>query len=57
MHCSLLAEQAIKAAIHDYKEKQKKLKGKKEEKGAKNMGEEIERIKHNLETKAEEVKL
>ena len=50
MHCSLLAEQAIKAAINDYKKKQEKLKDV-------DLKEETERVKRNLEEKAEEIKL
>ena len=52
MHCSLLAEQAIKAAISDYKTKQGKRQG-----GKTDLKSETERIKKNLEEKAEEVKL
>eukprot|EP00831_Metopus_contortus_P028770 TRINITY_DN23814_c0_g1_i2.p1 TRINITY_DN23814_c0_g1~~TRINITY_DN23814_c0_g1_i2.p1 ORF type:complete len:173 (-),score=48.00 TRINITY_DN23814_c0_g1_i2:23-541(-) len=52
MHCSLLAEQAIKAAIKDYKSKQGKS-------GADSIDiqKETERIKKNIEEKAEEVTL
>ena len=52
MHCSLLAEQAIKAAIEDYKKKQGNNKGKKID-----VKEETERVRKNIEEKAEEVKL
>ena len=52
MHCSLLAEQAIKAAIADYKNKKGKAAGAKID-----VKQETERIKKNLEEKAEEVKL
>eukprot|EP00826_Nyctotherus_ovalis_P053940 TRINITY_DN703_c0_g3_i4.p1 TRINITY_DN703_c0_g3~~TRINITY_DN703_c0_g3_i4.p1 ORF type:complete len:179 (+),score=61.67 TRINITY_DN703_c0_g3_i4:78-614(+) len=52
MHCSLLAEQAIKAAIKDYKKKQEKA-----GKGDADLKEETERVKKNLEEKAEEIKL
>ncbi len=54
MHCSLLAEQAIKAAIADYKNKQGKAKAGAEKVDVQS---ETERIKKNLEEKAEEVKL
>ena len=50
LHCSLLAEQAIKAAINDYKKKQDNIK-------KIDIKEETERIKKNLEEKAEEIKL
>ncbi len=52
LHCSLLAEQAIKAAIADYKKKQMG-RGKK----VGDIKEETERVKKNLEEKAEEIKL
>ncbi len=56
MHCSLLAEQAIKAAIDDYKTKQQKIKDKDKDKKP-DITEETLRVLKNIEEKSEEVKL